>query len=128
MPEQLCHLFYRERLHAAIGLLHAVDQPRRKCMSERVQTFMLHPDGIEYSIEPIAHIAWVREVAVLVRYQRSILTEIHFLAQVLYHFYRSIIERHISFTRLAFQLSDLDFELRNVLQAIADVYFFYTTL
>ena len=66
------------------------------------------------------------EIAVFVRYERFVLTEIHFLAQALYHLYRRVVERHIALACFAFQFADFDFELGDVFQTIADMNFFNT--
>ena len=68
MPKQLCDLFYRECLYTSVGLFYTVDKARCECVSECVETFVLHPDRIEDTIEPVSHIARVCKVAVLVRY------------------------------------------------------------
>ena len=67
---------------------------------------MWKPYRVEDSVEAISHIAWIGKVAVLVRYQGLVLTEIHFFTQFLYHLYRRVIKRYVTLARFAFQLAD----------------------
>ena len=89
---------------------------------------MWHHYRVEYAVEPISHIAWIGKVAVLVRYQGLVLTEIHFFTQSLYHLYRRIIERYISLTCFAFQLADFNLELGDVLKTVSDMDFLHSAL
>ena len=61
-------------------------------------------------------------------YERLVFSEIHFLAQAVYHFYRRIVERYVSLARFAFQFADFNFEFGDVIQTISDVHFLYATL
>ena len=89
---------------------------------------MRKPYRVENTVETISHISRIGEVAILVRYERLVFSEIQFLAQFLNHFYRRIVKRYVTFACFTFQLTNLYLEFTDVIQAISNVYFLYATL
>jgi hypothetical protein len=76
-------------------------------MSKRMETLLLYSRGYKDSVIALAEIHGPGEVAMLIRYQWCVLPKAGFFPQVLDHGDGSVVKRHCTLTRSAFQFAYL---------------------
>ena len=78
-------MFGGEGFDVAVFVFDSVDQSGCEGVAEAVETFGFYAGGGEDSVESFAEVDGAGDFAVLVRAQRTVLTEVEFFAQVFDH-------------------------------------------
>ncbi len=71
-------------------------------MAKRMQAFCFYSGGFEDSVEAFAEVYRSGDLAVFVGDERTILSEVKFIAQIFYHFDGGIVERNVALAGGAF--------------------------
>ena len=89
-------MFWGEGFYVAVFVLDAVDQSGCEGVAKAVETFCFYAGGGEDSVESFAEVDGSGDFAVLVGDERTVLSEVEFLAQVFDHLDGGVVERNIA--------------------------------